>query len=67
MFYYSHFYYIELSSYCSVLEQVSSFVKIFPGTTHGWTVRYDVNDEPAVKKAEEAHNDMLEWFVKHVN
>nr|CAD1833475.1 unnamed protein product [Ananas comosus var. bracteatus] len=51
----------------SAKSEVSSFVKIFPGTTHGWTVRYDVNDEPAVKKAEEAHNDMLEWFVKHVN
>lgn len=24
-----------------VTFQVTSFVKIFPGTVHGWTVRYD--------------------------
>lgn len=46
--------------------EVGSFVKIFPGVAHGWTVRYKVDDEKAVKFAEEAHQDMLNWFVKNV-
>ena len=46
--------------------QLDSFVKIFPGVAHGWTVRYSVEDESAVKSAEEAHLDMLNWFTKHV-
>ncbi|XP_015888252.2 endo-1,3;1,4-beta-D-glucanase-like [Ziziphus jujuba] len=41
-------------------------VKIFPKVEHGWTVRYDVGDEEAVKKAEEAHQDLLEWISKYV-
>jgi len=47
-------------------SEVESFVKIFPGTAHGWTVRYDANDESAVAKAEEAHADMIGWFTKHL-
>ncbi|KAI3965564.1 hypothetical protein MKX01_010521 [Papaver californicum] len=47
-------------------DQVASFVKIFNGVKHGWTVRYDVKDKEAVKHAEEAHNNMLEWLVKYV-
>ncbi|XXG83420.1 hypothetical protein AAC387_Pa10g1179 [Persea americana] len=46
--------------------EVGSFVKIFPGVAHGWTVRYSVDDTDAVKKAEEAHEDMLVWFTKHI-
>ncbi|KAK9288760.1 hypothetical protein L1049_017224 [Liquidambar formosana] len=46
--------------------EVDSFVKIFPGVKHGWTVRYDAEDPAAVKCAEEAHQDMLDWFVKYV-
>lgn len=49
-----------------VTFQVTSFVKMFPGTVHGWTVRYYDNDEKAVKSAEEAHEDMLTWFNKYV-
>lgn len=41
-------------------------MKIFPKVAHGWTVRYNVEDEGAVKCAEEAHGDMLGWFAKHV-
>lgn len=41
-------------------------MKIFPGVAHGWTVRYSLDDEIAVKSAEEAHGDMLNWFVKFV-
>ncbi|KAK1265037.1 hypothetical protein QJS04_geneDACA010506 [Acorus gramineus] len=47
-------------------SEVDSFVKIFPGVAHGWAMRYDVNDESAVKNAEEAHKHMLDWFVKYV-
>ncbi|XP_058077825.1 endo-1,3;1,4-beta-D-glucanase-like [Magnolia sinica] len=50
----------------SVKAEVGAFMKIFPGTEHGWTVRYDVDDEPAVKKAEESHQHMLDWFTKYV-
>lgn len=46
--------------------QIESFVKLYPGVSHGWTVRYNVDDEAAVKSAEEAHQDMLNWFTKHV-
>ena len=46
--------------------QFDSFVKIYPGVAHGWTVRYNVEDESAVKSAEEAHLDMLNWFTKYV-
>ncbi|KAL6188704.1 hypothetical protein ACLB2K_040095 [Fragaria x ananassa] len=47
-------------------SEIKSHVKIFPKVSHGWTVRYDVSDEEAVKPAEEAHKDMLDWFVNHV-
>lgn len=30
-------------------------------------MRYDTNDEEAVKKAEEEHKDMLNWFAKYVS
>lgn len=41
-------------------------MKIFPGVAHGWSVRYKDEDEVAVKSAEEAHRDMLDWFVKYL-
>ncbi|XP_010532693.1 PREDICTED: endo-1,3;1,4-beta-D-glucanase-like [Tarenaya hassleriana] len=44
-------------------SDVKSCVKIFPNVKHGWTVRYNVTDPVAVKAAEEAHNDMLQWFA----
>ncbi|KAI3840030.1 hypothetical protein MKW92_005027 [Papaver armeniacum] len=50
----------------STKTEVDSFVKIFSGVSHGWTVRYNNEDEAAVKPAEEAHQDMLEWFAKYV-
>ena len=46
--------------------QVDSYVKVFPNTEHGWTVRYNVEDEAAMKSAEEAHQILLEWCVKYV-
>ncbi|KAK9288121.1 hypothetical protein L1049_016569 [Liquidambar formosana] len=50
----------------SVKSKVDSFVKIYPGVSHGWTVRYNIEDESAVKSAEEAHEDMLNWFTKYI-
>ncbi|KAK6930042.1 Dienelactone hydrolase [Dillenia turbinata] len=46
--------------------KVDSFGKVYPGVAHGWTVRYNEEEEFAVKSAEEAHEDMLNWFIKHV-
>ncbi|WVZ12083.1 hypothetical protein V8G54_016613 [Vigna mungo] len=45
---------------------VDYFVKIFPKVSHGWTVRYKNEDPIAVKAAEEAHQDLLNWFAKHL-
>ncbi|XP_030924050.1 endo-1,3;1,4-beta-D-glucanase-like isoform X2 [Quercus lobata] len=50
----------------SAKSEFDSYVKIFPGVAHGWTVRYNVDDESAVKSAEESHLDMLNWFTKYV-
>ncbi|GAU33452.1 hypothetical protein TSUD_380880, partial [Trifolium subterraneum] len=47
----------------SAKAELESFVKLYPGVTHGWTVRYNAEDEVAVKSAEEAHQDMLNWFI----
>ncbi|KAH0988966.1 hypothetical protein GBA52_000449 [Prunus armeniaca] len=47
-------------------SEIDSYVKIFPKAEHGWTVRYNVEDEAAVKRAEEAHNNMIDWFSKNV-
>lgn len=46
--------------------EVGSFVKIFLGVEHGWSVRYKVEDEKAVQSAEEARQDMLNWFTKYI-
>ncbi|KAK3440893.1 hypothetical protein EUGRSUZ_B01151 [Eucalyptus grandis] len=43
--------------------EVDGFVKVYPRTTHGWTVRYKDEEKAA---AEEAHVDMVQWFVKYV-
>ncbi|GAV78724.1 DLH domain-containing protein [Cephalotus follicularis] len=46
--------------------EINGYVKIFPGVAHGWTVRYHEEDEKAVKYAEEAHQNMLDWFIEYV-
>ncbi|EXB95843.1 hypothetical protein L484_010042 [Morus notabilis] len=48
----------------SAKPEIDSFVKIYPGVEHGWTIR--PSDEAARKTAEESHNDLLEFFTKHV-
>ncbi|XP_043722474.1 endo-1,3;1,4-beta-D-glucanase-like [Telopea speciosissima] len=50
----------------SFKPEVDAYVKIFPGVAHGWTVRYNDEDEEAMKAAEEAHQNMLDWFTKYV-
>ncbi|XP_048129648.1 endo-1,3;1,4-beta-D-glucanase-like [Rhodamnia argentea] len=50
----------------SAKTEFESYVKIFPGVSHGWSVKYDDANEFAVKSAKEAHEDMLNWFLKHV-
>ncbi|XP_038704142.1 endo-1,3;1,4-beta-D-glucanase-like [Tripterygium wilfordii] len=47
-------------------NEVESFVKVFPNVSHGWTVRYDVNDPVVVSAAEEAHQNMLDWVSTYV-
>ncbi|XP_058759301.1 endo-1,3;1,4-beta-D-glucanase-like [Vicia villosa] len=47
-------------------NSVTSFVKIFPKVSHGWTVRYKPEDAEEVKAAEEAHQDLLNWFAKYL-
>ncbi|CAN6346939.1 unnamed protein product [Urochloa humidicola] len=45
---------------------VPHFVKIFPGVAHGWSVRYNHDDAAAVKSAEEALGDTIDWFNKNL-
>ncbi|POO02299.1 Dienelactone hydrolase [Trema orientale] len=56
----------HLGEILSAKPEFDSFVKIFPGVAHGWTVRYNDEDHSAVKSAEEAHSDLLNWFTKYV-
>ncbi|XP_021904998.1 endo-1,3;1,4-beta-D-glucanase-like [Carica papaya] len=58
-----------LNQYGEILAakcEIDSFVKIFPNVAHGWTVKYKVEDAEAVRRADEAHQNMLEWFAKYV-
>ncbi|KAM7521556.1 hypothetical protein LguiA_011458 [Lonicera macranthoides] len=50
---------------CSKSE-IKSYVKIFPGVVHGWALRYKVEDKKAVKDAEVALQNMLDWFIEYV-
>ncbi|KAJ9536559.1 hypothetical protein OSB04_un000258 [Centaurea solstitialis] len=59
----------EVKHYGDILsskQQVESFVKIFPGVGHGWASRYSEDDEFAVRSAQEAHTDMLNWLNTYV-
>jgi hypothetical protein len=46
--------------------QDDCYVKLFPQVSHGWTIRYNIEDAIAVKAADESHRILLEWFAKHV-
>ncbi|KAM3403951.1 hypothetical protein ACQJBY_007198 [Aegilops geniculata] len=45
---------------------IRHFVKIYPGASHGWTVRYNSDDTSAVKWAEQAMVDMTSWFNENL-
>ncbi|KAK9169557.1 hypothetical protein Syun_001697 [Stephania yunnanensis] len=51
---------------CSLPPHIDIHVKIFDRCLHGWTIRYDVENAEVVKRTEEAHRDMLDWFNKYV-
>ncbi|XP_051130084.1 endo-1,3;1,4-beta-D-glucanase-like [Andrographis paniculata] len=57
-----------LKQYEDILKAngVENFVKVYPNVKHGWTLKYNDTDEPAVKSAAEAHTDMLNWFIKYL-
>ncbi|XP_019197707.1 PREDICTED: endo-1,3;1,4-beta-D-glucanase-like [Ipomoea nil] len=56
----------QLGDALSAKPEIDSFVKVFPGVKHGWTLRYDDKDEEAIKVAEEAHSDMLNWLTNYI-
>ncbi|KAL8171355.1 hypothetical protein V2J09_023159 [Rumex salicifolius] len=59
----------ELKRYGEILSAkpgIDSYVKIYPGVSHGFAVRYNLEDDSAVKSAEEAHSDMMSWFTKYI-
>ncbi|GJN14278.1 hypothetical protein PR202_gb01080 [Eleusine coracana subsp. coracana] len=60
------FLYLEFEQVLSANFGVGHFVKIFPGVSHGWSVRYSHDDAAAVKSAEEALADMIDWFNKNL-
>ncbi|MCO5571290.1 hypothetical protein L7F22_025028 [Adiantum nelumboides] len=41
-----------------------SFVQIYPGVVHGWTIRYNPDNPEEVAAAEEAQRKMIEWLDK---
>ncbi|CAI0395342.1 unnamed protein product [Linum tenue] len=51
----------------STKPEVEGYVKIFGGVAHGWTTKYKDEDEASVRNAEEARQNMLDWFIKFVN
>ncbi|GER26114.1 alpha/beta-Hydrolases superfamily protein, partial [Striga asiatica] len=56
----------QYASALNATHKVESFVKIFPGVKHGWTLKYNNTVKAAVKMAEEAHKDLLSWFLKAI-
>nr|GMD88278.1 endo-1,3;1,4-beta-D-glucanase-like [Ipomoea batatas] len=55
-----------VQSWLAAHPPIDSFVKVFPGVKHGWTLRYDDEDEEAIRVAEEAHSDMLNWLTNYI-
>ncbi|CAA3021244.1 endo-1,3 1,4-beta-D-glucanase-like [Olea europaea subsp. europaea] len=56
----------EFDATLNAKPEVDAFVKVFPGVSHGWSVRYKDNDEATKKCAEEAQKDMLDWCIKYL-
>ncbi|KAM1014096.1 hypothetical protein ACFX2C_044140 [Malus domestica] len=47
--------------------EIKSHVKIFPKVEHGWTTRYNDEDEAACKAADEAYQDLLKRTMVSVD
>ncbi|KAK7245792.1 hypothetical protein RIF29_40642 [Crotalaria pallida] len=56
----------QVEEILALKPEFESYVKIYPGVAHGWTVRYNTEDDSAVKSAEEAHQEILNWFTKYI-
>lgn len=67
IFYYQNWTTIDvwIKSYVQVGDKY--FVKVFPGGEHGFTTRYDLEDEAAHHRACEAHDELLLWFGKYLS
>lgn len=57
---------VQFGKILSAKPEVESYTKIFPGVNHGWALRYDTNDEFAVKSSEEALADTRNWLNKYI-
>ncbi|KAI5071478.1 hypothetical protein GOP47_0013729 [Adiantum capillus-veneris] len=56
-----------IEEFRDVLEakpKIKSFVRIYPGVVHGWTIRYDPDNPEEVAAAEEAQTKMIAWLDK---
>ncbi|KAI5071479.1 hypothetical protein GOP47_0013730 [Adiantum capillus-veneris] len=56
-----------IEQFRDVLEakpEIKSFVQIYPGVAHGWTIRYDLDNPEEVAAAEEAQTKMIVWLDK---
>ncbi|KAL1919898.1 uncharacterized protein VTP21DRAFT_1830 [Calcarisporiella thermophila] len=47
-------------------RQVPSKFVFYPGTVHGFTMRYDPDDQEAVKKAHDAREQTIQFFEEHL-
>ncbi|KAL1919893.1 uncharacterized protein VTP21DRAFT_1825 [Calcarisporiella thermophila] len=47
-------------------RQVPSRFVLYPGTVHGFTLRYEPDDQEAAKKAQDAHEQALKFFDEHL-
>ncbi|GAB5585151.1 hypothetical protein Unana1_00051 [Umbelopsis nana] len=55
----------ETSKEVLAKKDTGSEFKLYPGTSHGFTVRASQQDAPAAKAAIEAKNETISWVLKH--
>nr|XP_043623613.1 endo-1,3;1,4-beta-D-glucanase-like [Erigeron canadensis] len=56
----------EFEAALDAKPEVDHFVKIYPGMSHGWAIRYNDDDAAEVKCAEEACQDVVDWFSRYL-